>query len=109
MSETGKFRFRRNDNIGAVDAELDKDFLENCFVDTGDLEVLLNCADPRRIVVGRIGSGKTAILGRLALRHEKVIEIAPESLALSYVANSNILSFVESLGVKLDIFFRLLW
>jgi len=38
-----------------------------------------------------------------------VIGIKPESLALNYISNSNILDFVLQLGVSLDIFFRLLW
>jgi hypothetical protein len=38
-----------------------------------------------------------------------VIVLPPEQLAISYIANSNILQFVSSLGVKLDLFYRLLW
>lgn len=38
-----------------------------------------------------------------------VINVQPESLALNYISNSNILNFVLQLGVNLDIFFRLLW
>jgi len=109
MAKEKKYRFRRVDNIGAADAEEDKKFLENCFIDTGDLAVLRDCSDPKRIVVGRTGSGKTALLQKLVTIEERVIEIKPESLALSYISNSNILQFFSELGVKLDIFFRLLW
>ncbi len=80
-----------------------------CFVDTGDLAVLLDGSDPRRIVLGRTGSGKTALVKRLADTEERAIVIQPESLALSYISNSTILNFISVLGVKLDIFFRLLW
>src|ERR1700688_2500028 len=103
MSPIPQFRFRRQDTIGAADAQEDS-FLDSCFVDTGDLEVLRDCQDPRRIVVGRTGSGKTALLLRLASTEERTIDIKPESLALSYISNSTILRFVSDMGVKLDIF-----
>ena len=105
----GKFRFRRLDNIGAVAAEEDIDFLKNCFVDTGVMRVLSDCRDARSIAIGRTGCGKTALLSRLSETEERVIEILPESLSLSYISNSTVLNFFDRLGVKLDIFFKLLW
>ena len=65
--------------------------------------------NPRRIVVGRTGAGKTALLIQLGSNEHRTIEVKPESLALSHVSNSTILRFFSDLGVKLDIFFRLLW
>ena len=108
-SQSDTFRFRKHDIVGAADAEDDLDFLRSCFIDTGSLRVLKNCADPRRIVLGRTGSGKTALLKRLAEAEERVIEVHPESLSLGYISNSTILRFFSSLGVNLDIFFKLLW
>jgi len=108
MAKTDKFRFRKHDNIGAADAEGDK-FLSKCFVDTGDVEVLLDCADCRSIVVGRTGSGKTAILQRIVELEERAIDISPEGLSLSYVSNSTIINYLSSLGVNLDVFYKLLW
>ena len=104
-----QFLFKTFDNVGVAAAEDDSDFLRECFVDTGHLEVLSNCVDPRSIIVGRTGSGKTALLTMLSDDEERVIEVQPESLALSYISNSTILQFFERLGVKLDIFFKLLW
>ena len=109
MGKQDTFRFRELDNIGAAAAEEDINFLKDCFLDTGSIETLLDCRDPRSIVIGRTGSGKTALLSRLSGVEERVIEIRPESLALSYISNSTILKFFDRLGVKLDIFFRLLW
>ena len=103
------FRFKNLDNIGVAAAEGDIEFLNDCFVDIGDLEVLANCQDPRSIIVGRTGSGKTALLERLLATEDRAIPIRPESLALSYISNSTILNYIERLGVRLDIFFRLLW
>ncbi len=87
----------------------DSKFLNECFVDTGDLQTLRDCSDPRRIILGRTGVGKTALLTRLSEIEERTISIPPESLALGYISNSTILNFLQQLGVKLDIFFKLLW
>jgi hypothetical protein len=106
---SGQFRFRRHDSIGAAAAEDDSTFLNSCFVDTGDLSVLLDCNNPRRIVVGRTGSGKTALLMGLKNRAEHVLDISPESLSLNYIANSTIIRFFFEIGVNLDVFYKLLW
>ena len=105
---TQDFRFRRHANLGAAAAEDDADFLSDSFVDTGDLSTLMDCTDRRRIVVGRTGSGKTALLQELG-KHPRAIPVQPESLSLAHIANSNVLQFFHEAGVKLDLFFRLLW
>ncbi|MGJ5817013.1 P-loop ATPase, Sll1717 family [Paludibaculum fermentans] len=104
-----KFRFRQHDNIGVADAEQDQDFLRKCFVDNGEVAILSNPRDPRRIALGRTGAGKTALLLHFSENTSRVIEIKPESLALAYISNSTILQFVNQLGVNLNIFFKLLW
>jgi hypothetical protein len=104
-----KFRFRTTDTVGVADAESDHLFLDECFVDTGQVDLLLDCADHRRIVLGRTGAGKTALLNQLLERSVTAINIRPESLALAYISNSTTLQFVHGLGVNLDIFFKLLW
>jgi hypothetical protein len=104
------FRFRATDTIGAAGAEDDREFLAECFVDTGALGILAAKTDNRLIAIGRTGAGKSALLSALAeARPDEVIRISPEQLALTYVANSNILNFFSSLGVNLDPFFKLLW
>jgi len=109
LKPSGKFRFIRQDCIGAADAEDDQAFLKECFVDNGDLNVLRDMDDPKRIVLGRTGSGKTALLTRLAEEESRVIQINPESLALTAISNSKLLNFSLQLGVNLDVFFKLLW
>lgn len=104
-----KFKFRKNDQIGAAAAEEDE-YLSTCFVDTGDLALLEDPSNHRIIVLGRTGSGKSALIARLCERHSQyAIEISPENLALTYVSNSTILKFFSDLGVNLDPFFKLLW
>lgn len=97
------------DRVGTADAEDDKVFLDECFVDTGALTTLLDVADARAVVVGRTGSGKTALLLQVARNARNHIAIKPESLALAHISNSMILGFLQEAGVELDIFFRLLW
>ncbi|WP_155634500.1 P-loop ATPase, Sll1717 family [Burkholderia stagnalis] len=104
-----EFRFRRNDNIGTADAELDDRFLSDCFVETGDLDALRDCSDPKRVIVGRTGSGKSALVRMLRETEEHVVEIPPQNLSLSYIANSDVINFFEAAGVNLDVFYQLLW
>jgi hypothetical protein len=103
-----KFRFRKHSSLGAAAAEHDQEYLQECFVDTGDLATLADCKKPQRIVVGRTGSGKTALLDRL-LQLDHAISIQPESLSLTHIANSSVLQFFTDAGLKIDIFLRLLW
>ncbi|HZF53423.1 MAG TPA: hypothetical protein VE093_32460 [Polyangiaceae bacterium] len=101
--------FRKQDTIGAHDAEEDGGFLAECFVDTGDLAVLRDFTRSERIVVGRTGTGKSALLLRLLDLEDRAIEVKPENLALSFISNSTILRFFEELGVNLGIFYKLIW
>src|SRR5260221_13825244 len=103
-----RFRFRKHATIGAAGAEDDHAFLRECFVDTGDLLELLDAHQATRIVIGRTGSGKTALLTRLS-ECPTAITIQPETLSFSYITNSTILNFFLEAGAKLDLFFRLLW
>jgi hypothetical protein len=103
------FRFKKTDTIGAVAAEDDVEFLKDCFVETGNLEVLLNFKDPRKIIVGRTGSGKTALIAQTIDSKDRTLNIRPENLALAHVSNSTVLRFFSDLGVHLDLFFKLLW
>ena len=103
------FRFRKNEVIGNADAESDEKVLLQCFLDTGDLDALRDCEDPKRIVVGRTGAGKSALLRVLTEREEHVINLKPVDLSLGYLANSEVLKFFESAGAHLDVFYQLLW
>jgi hypothetical protein len=104
-----EFCFGRHDDIGAVAAEDDNEFLKECFIDTGDLPVLLNPNNSRRIIIGRTGAGKSALLNQIQNTCENVIQLSPHSLSLNYIANNNVISFFEEAGVNLSIFYGLLW
>lgn len=107
--EASKYRFKKHASLGASDAETDQKFLAECFVDNGDLEQLLSLDSPKRIIVGRTGSGKSALIHQVSVKAENCISLDLESLTLSYVSNSDIIRFFEKLGVNLDIFYTLLW
>lgn len=103
------FVFRKNDDIGAAGAEDDELFLSECFVDTGELESLLDCEDAKRIVVGRTGAGKTALLSHIENSSRITIPLSPHSLSLNYIANNTVIQFFEEAGVNLSPFYSLLW
>jgi hypothetical protein len=104
-----KFAFRKNDDIGAAAAEDDAAFLEDCFVDLGDLRTLLDCKDAKRIIVGRTGAGKSALLATIATSEKNVVQLSPHSLSLNFIANNGVIQFFEQAGVKLTPFYMLLW
>ncbi len=55
-----------------------------CFVDTGDLAVLEDVESNCRIVRGRTGTGKSALLAKILERHgDSVISTVPDNLALT--------------------------
>ncbi len=108
-SQGTTFRIRRGASIGEPDAESDEDYLSSCFIDTGDYNLLEDCKNPQRIIVGRTGAGKSALIFNLKQNQDNVIEIEPENLSLNYISNSDIVKNLENSGVKMDIFYNLLW
>jgi hypothetical protein len=104
-----KFVFNKNDNIGSAGAEDDEQYLSECFVDNGDIAVLSNCKDPKSIIVGRTGAGKTALLSELEKTGHRIILLSPHSLALNYISNNNVIRFFEEVGLNLLPFYSLLW
>ena len=105
-----EFKFRKSDNIGAASAEEDTEFLRTCFVQTDEYEAIKDLTSIRHIVLGRTGSGKSALFERLKQEYpQQVIAIEPHELALTYVSNSSVIRYFSDLGVNLDPFYKLLW
>jgi hypothetical protein len=100
---------RRGAQIGQPDAEGDDEYLSACFIDNGVYEAATDIDSPGSIVLGRTGSGKSAILRMITEREDNVIQLSPETLSMSLVANSQVLNFFEAAGVHLDAFYILLW
>ncbi|WP_431469720.1 P-loop ATPase, Sll1717 family [Sphingosinithalassobacter sp. LHW66-3] len=100
---------RQGLSVGAMSAEDDGAYLRESFVSTGALDELADTNSPKCIVLGRTGSGKSALLISLADSQENVIQLDPESLSLNYISNSDILRFFDNIGIDLDVFYQLLW
>lgn len=109
MSSVKNFKFKKGMSIGAMDASEDDRFLESCFIDTGDISALEDTESSKSIILGRTGSGKTALLSIIRKNNDNVINLLPQELSLNYIADSNIIQFFDSTGVKLDLFYQLLW
>ena len=82
---------RRGISVGATSAEDDERFLNDCFVETGQAEQVLDMASPRCIALGRTGSGKSALLYHVRSSEEHSANLDPEDLSLNYISNSDIL------------------
>jgi len=108
-SKSNEFRFRMHDTVAAPAAEDDTQLLYDCFLDSGNLDILRDCDANQRIIVGRTGSGKSALCLMLKQSEERSKFISPESLSLQYLTNISILKQLSELGVKLDLFYKLLW
>lgn len=96
-------------SLGGVSAEADE-LLEEAFYETSDFETISSRLNKRCFVVGRTGSGKSAVLNRLEdLCKEDVIRINPENLAFPYITNLDIIRRSNDLNVNLDLFWSVLW
>jgi len=108
-SPSNKIVLKPGMRVGYPAAEDDLELLRECFLDSGALSQVLDVNDPGSVVLGRTGSGKSAILIHIRETQDHVITINPSDLALNYISSSTILRFFDSLGVQFDLFFRLLW
>jgi hypothetical protein len=103
------FVFLRHDNVGTAAAEDDSEYLDECFVDTGDIALLLDCKCPKRIIVGRTGMGKSALIYRINNLNINSSSLSPHNLSLNFIATNKVISFFEAAGVNLTPFYILLW
>lgn len=102
-------RLKSNFTFGGSVAESDP-LLVDAFYDNGDYTAVSDFTDPRNFLIGRTGSGKSALLTYLEDQYPgKVARVVPEDLSLPYVANLPAVRNLRDLGVHLEIFFRALW
>ncbi|MGI4735639.1 MAG: P-loop ATPase, Sll1717 family [Janthinobacterium lividum] len=104
-----KFKFNKLQSIGSPDAESDHS-LNKVFIENGEIEVLGAMDDAKCIIVGRTGSGKSALIKRFEeVSTGKVVRIQPETMSLKFISNSVILNYFRELGVNLAFFYKVLW
>lgn len=106
--------FRKNSQIGNLDAEYDT-FLKSCFLETNIFSNLLSFENSldftKRVIVGRTGSGKTALLKQLSenskIKKHSIIEA--ESTVFEHIKNNVFISDLINKGIDLRIFYKSLW
>lgn len=104
-----KIVIKRGLRVGDLEAETDKDLLSKCFVDNGDVELLEDVKRPESIIVGRTGSGKSALILRINEVAEKSVVLDPNDISIRFLEHSDVIQFFEELNVNLDLFYRYLW
>ena len=106
---TNPIVIKKGARLGELDAEADKDLLESCFVDSGQINDLLDIDSAKSIILGRTGSGKSALIHMIGRRCEHSIYLDPNDISIKFLEHSNIVLFFDELGVKLDLFYKVLW
>ena len=107
-AQNKKFRFQKNQEIGSPDAETDK-FLMDVFVENDALLSLVDMDNQKSIIIGRTGSGKSALLRFIETNNPKVSRIEPEAMSLRFLSNSTILNYFKEIDVNLNFFYKILW
>jgi len=103
-----QFKLKKGKKIGALAAESDV-LLEKAFYDTGFAESYEDTSDPHFLILGRTGSGKTALMNYIEKISEHTSRLDPEALSMQYLHSNTMLKTVAEWGVHLDVFFKYLW
>lgn len=104
-----KIILRSGVHIGEPAAEDDMFFLKECFVALPIIDQLTDIDSSKCVLLGRTGSGKTAILQHIESTHGNVTRINPSEVSFKYISNSNLINFLVDLDFDLNVLFQLLW
>lgn len=108
--KTNPVIIRPDTSIGNNSAEADDEFLFECFVDHPALDATRDVTNSKMFVLARTGGGKTAIIRKIKQQYPDTSSVIDLSgLSMDYVANSNIIRFLQSIDIDLDLFFQALW
>ena len=100
---------RKGVHIGEPAAEDDGELLMECFVELASFAQIRDISSSKCVILGRTGSGKSALLLHLEQVEEGCIRLDPKEFAFSYLSNSNIIKFVMEIGCDIHILFEYLW
>lgn len=109
------YTFRPGSEIGSLDAEADA-FLSECFIESTPYTTLLNFDAEsqdfkKRIILGRTGSGKSALLLQAikdgSIKKNDVVEA--ESTVFEHITNNVFISELIQAGIDLRVFYKSLW
>ncbi|AXH64726.1 MULTISPECIES: P-loop ATPase, Sll1717 family [Providencia] len=109
--------FRNNDEIGKLEAESDS-YLDSCFYETNIFKGIMNFDSSeknpdftKRIIVGRTGSGKSALLRKILDEGSIKIydKIEAENTIFEHVKNNVFISSLSDRGIDLRVFYKSLW
>lgn len=95
--------------IGHAAAEEDSEFLDANFVDVDAVEIIDDINSPKFLLVGRTGTGKSAILHKIENNKDNVVRIDPKDFSLRFISNSNLIKLYEELDIDLHLFYEFLW
>ncbi|HGE6041790.1 TPA: DNA repair protein, partial [Vibrio cholerae] len=111
------YKFRKNAIIGNLDAETDS-FLSDCFYESEVFKGIVNFDPsnenpdfPRRVIVGRTGSGKTALLKQIVTHGNVKVHdtIEAENTVFEHINNNRFVSDLIRNGIDLRAFYKSLW
>ena len=98
-----------NDNIGALSAERDDQFLFTCFFDHPAHKDILTSDAARSILYGRTGTGKTAIIRYLEKHQSCTRSIDLSEVSLDYLVNSDAIQLLHDLEMDANVIFQAFW
>ena len=84
---------KKGAKLGELDAEADKDLLESCFVDSGQIDDLLDINSAKSIILGRTGSGKSALIHMIGQTCQHSVYLDPHDISIKFLEHSNIVLF----------------
>jgi hypothetical protein len=109
MAKKAKIRLKPGASIGQLAAEDDHKFLTDCFISHPTVDTLKDVTSHFSLLLGRTGSGKSAILWHLENSLPNVSRVHPKDIAFEYVGNSTIIRTLNELGVDLHVLYEYLW